>query len=138
MKQLTKDTGGQLKPKASQGNSEIQSMSLTASTSGAPKKKPVFKAIGSSSSSAAVPNTATTLAGALDVNDPATATEENDPSGAVRNGYVWVLGLFGDLWVWLTFVVCCRWYADRYEPEFITGCAADCEACGGDESQIAI
>jgi hypothetical protein len=88
MKQLTKDTGGQLKPKASQGNSEIQSMSLTASTSGAPKKKPVFKAIGSSSSSAAVPNTATALAGALDVNDPATATEENDPSGAVRNGYV--------------------------------------------------
>ena len=89
MKQLTKDTGGQLKPKASQGNSEIQSMSLTASTSGAPKKKPGFKAIGSSSSSsAAVPNTATSLAGALDVNDPAMATEENDPSGAVRNGYV--------------------------------------------------
>jgi hypothetical protein len=27
------------------------------------------------------------LAGALDVNDPSTATEENDPSGAVRNGY---------------------------------------------------
>ena len=85
MKQLTKDTGGQLKPKASQGNSEIQSMSLTASTSGAPKKKPVFKTIGSSN--AAVTAAPATLAGTLDVNNPSTATEENDPSGAVRNGY---------------------------------------------------
>jgi hypothetical protein len=86
MKQLTKDTGGQLKPKASQGSSEIQSMSLSASTSGAPKKKPVFKAIGSSSK-AAVAGTPASLAGALDVNNPSTAREENDPSGAVRNGY---------------------------------------------------
>jgi hypothetical protein len=91
MKQLTKDTGGQLKPnKASSNNnsSEIQSMSLNTTTSGAPKKKPVFKAIGSSSSNAAVAGTTpASLAGALDINDPATATEENDPSGAVRNGY---------------------------------------------------
>ena len=88
MKQLTKDTGGQLKPKASQFNSEIQSMSLSASTSGAPKKKPVFKAIGSSSNAASAGTTTpAALAGALDVNNPATATEENDPSGAVRNGY---------------------------------------------------
>ena len=87
MKQLTKDTGGQLKPKASQSNSEIQSMSLSASTSGAPKKKPGFKAIGSSANAAAAGTTPAALAGALDVNNPATATEENDPSGAVRNGY---------------------------------------------------
>jgi len=85
MKQLTKDTGGQLKPKASQANNEIQSMSLTASTSGAPKKKPKFKAIGSSNTAAtAAP---ASLAGGLDVNNPSTATEDNDPSGAVRNGY---------------------------------------------------
>ena len=31
-----------------------------------------------------------------------------------------------------------RWYADRYEPEFITGCASDCDACGGEEGGIAI
>jgi hypothetical protein len=87
MKQLTKDTGGQLKPKPSQSNSEIQAMSLNPSTSGAPKKKPDFKAIGSSSSNAAVAGTTpASLAGALDVNNPSTATEENDPSGAVRNG----------------------------------------------------
>jgi hypothetical protein len=96
MKQLTKDTGGQLKPKPSQSNSEIQSMSLSASTSGAPKKKPVFKAIGSSSNAAVAGTTPASLAGALDVNNPATATEENDPSGAVRNGYVFV-----DLKCWL-------------------------------------
>ena len=91
MKQLTKDTGGQLKPnKASNNSSEIQSMSLNTTTSGAPKKKPVFKAIGSSSSSnAAVAGTtpASLAGGGLDVSDPSTATEENDPSGAVRNGY---------------------------------------------------
>ena len=52
----------------------------------------------------------------LDVNDPSTANEENDPSGAVRNG----------------------WYADRYEPEFITGCSSDCEVCGGEEDFIDI
>lgn len=86
MKQLTKETGGQLKPKASsQANSEILAMSLTASTSGAPKKKPKFKAIGSSNAEAtAAP---ASLAGGLDVNNPSTATEDNDPSGAVRNGY---------------------------------------------------
>jgi hypothetical protein len=102
MKQLTKDTGGQLKPNKSNNNSEIQSMSLSASTSGAPKKKPVFKAIGSSSSStnaaAAAGTTPASLAGALDVNDPSTATEENDPSGAVRNGYDSLKSFLGGLW----------------------------------------
>lgn len=118
MKQLTKDTGGNLKSKSSQSNSEIQpiklSTSATASTSDAPRKKPVFRAIGSSNA----PTTTgpTTLAGQLDVNDPSTATEENDPSGAVRNG----------------------WYADRYEPEFISGCSSDCTVCGGKEDCIAI
>jgi hypothetical protein len=136
MKQLTKDTGGQLKPKASQSNSEIQSMSLSASTSGAPKKKPVFKAIGSSSNAASAGTTTpAALAGALDVNNPATATEENDPSGAVRNGYDFATLIlakdgFADS--------VARWYADRYEPEFITGCGSDCDACGGEEGRIAI
>jgi hypothetical protein len=38
------------------------------------------------------------LAGALDVNDPSTATEENDPSGAVRNGYDSLKSFLGGLW----------------------------------------
>lgn len=136
MKQLTKDTGGQLKPKPSQANSEIQSMSLSASISGAPKKKPVFKAIGSSSNTAVVGSPAS-LAGVLDVNNPSTATEENDPSGAVRNGYGYVevvLPLQESDWANLA----TRWYAERYEPEFISGCDSDCEACGGREGRIAI
>jgi hypothetical protein len=53
------------------------------------------------------------LTGQLDVNNPSTATAENDPSGAVRNG----------------------WYAQRYEPEFISGCGKDCSACGGREER---
>lgn len=114
MKQLTKDTGGGLKPRSSQ-NSEIQSISLAPSATGAPKKKPVFKTIGSTSKAAAPAATAS-LSGLLDVNDPSTATEENDPSGSVRNG----------------------WHAERYEPEFISGCEPHCGACGGREERIAI
>lgn len=115
MKQLTKDTGGGLRGKSTNsGNNEIQSISLAPGKSGAPKKKPVFKAIGSSNAApAALP---ASLTGALDVNDPSTATEENDPSGAVRNG----------------------WYADRYEPELISGCDSSCGACAGREERIAI
>lgn len=118
MKELTKATGSGLKPKTSQtDNSEIKPMSLTeASKSGAPKKKPVFKTVGPSRTSGAAPAAATSLAGLLDVNDPSTATEENDPSGSVRNG----------------------WHADRYDPAFVSGCEPDCGACGGREGRIAI
>ncbi|KAM0714372.1 hypothetical protein Q7P37_010159 [Cladosporium fusiforme] len=116
MKQLTKDTGGGLRGnKSSTTNNEIQSISLAPANSGAPKKKPVFKAIGSSSNAAPAALPAA-LTGALDVNDPSTATEENDLSGAVRNG----------------------WYAERYEPDFISGCDEGCGACGGREGRIAI
>lgn len=115
MKQLTKDTGGSLKPKSS-SNSEIQpirlSTSTTATTTDAPRRRPVFRTIGSSNAEATTGPA--TLSGQLDVNDPSTANEENDPSGAVRNG----------------------WYAQRYDPEFITGCDASC-GCGG-EGRIAV
>ena len=137
MKQLTKDTGGSLKPKSS-GSSEIQpiklSTSTTATKSDAPKRKPVFRTIGSSNAEATAGPA--TLSGQLDVNDPSTANEENDPSGAVRNGYdfgtlILAKDGFADS--------VARWYADRYEPEFITGCGSDCDACGGEEEgRIAI
>jgi hypothetical protein len=26
-----------------------------------------------------------------------------------------------------------RWYAELYQPEFISGCDADCSVCGGSE-----
>ena len=116
MKQLTKDTGGSLKPKSST-SSEIQPIKLSTSTTlanpDAPKRKPVFRTIGSSNAEATTGSAA--LSGQLDVNDPSTATEENDPSGAVRNG----------------------WYARRYDPEFITGCDSSCDVCGG-QDRIAV
>lgn len=119
MKQLTKDTGGNLKSKSSQSNSEIQPIKLStspasATTSDAPRRKPVFRAIGSSNAEATTGSA--TLTGQLNVNDPSTANEENDPSGAVRNG----------------------WYSQRYDPGFITGCESSCGACGGKEDRIAI
>lgn len=115
MKQLTKDTNATLrsKPSSSNNNSEIQSISLT--PSGAPKKKPVFKAIGSSSSAAPAALPAA-LTGALDVKDPSTANEENDLSGAVRNG----------------------WYEERYEPDVVSGCERGCGVCGGREGGIVL
>lgn len=119
MKQLTKDTGGNLKSKSSQSNSEIQPIKLStssasATTSDAPRRKPVFRAIGSSNAEATTGSA--TLTGQLNVNDPSTANEENDPSGAVRNG----------------------WYSQRYDPGFITGCDPSCGACGGNEDRISI
>jgi hypothetical protein len=118
MKQLTRDTGGTLKSRSSQANSEMKPLkiptSTAASASDAPRRKPVFRAIGSSNAEAA--RGPATLTGQLDVNNPSTATAENDPSGAVRNG----------------------WYSRRYEPEFISGCGTDCSACGGREDCIAI
>lgn len=121
MKQLTKDTGGTLKSKSSNLNSEIQPIKLStssasaATTSDAPKrKKPVFRTIGSSNAETTTGPAA--LNGQLNVNDPSTANEENDPSGAVRNG----------------------WYSQRYDPGFITGCEPGCGACGGREDRIAI
>jgi hypothetical protein len=117
MKQLTKDTGGSLKSKSS-ASSEIQPIKLSTSTtlanSDAPKRRPIFRTIGSSNAEATT--SSATLSGQLDVNDPSTANEENDPSGAVRNG----------------------WYSQRYDPEFITGCDSSCGACGGREDRIAV
>jgi hypothetical protein len=118
MKQLTRDTGGSLKSRSSEANSEIQRISLSTSTaasaSDAPRRRPVFRAIGSSNAQATTGPA--TLTGQLDVKNPSTATAENDPSGAVRNG----------------------WYSQRYEPEFISGCGKDCSVCGGKEECIAI
>lgn len=115
MKQLTKDTGGSLRPRPS-ANSEIQpirlSTSSTVANSDAPRRRPVFRTIGSSNAEATAGPA--TLSGQLDVNDRSTANEENDPSGAVRNG----------------------WYSQRYDPEFITGCDSSCD-CGG-EDHIAV
>jgi len=65
----------------------------------------VYRVVGSSNAEATTDSP--TLSGHLDVNDPSTANEENDPSGAVRNG----------------------WYFERYDPAFITGCGSDCSAC---------
>jgi len=80
-----------------------------------PKRKPVWKIVGSSEEQATIDeSTRSTLRGELDVNNRSTATEENDPSGAVRNG----------------------WYNQRYDPIFITGCNSCCR-CGG-EDRIAI
>jgi len=114
MKQLTKDTGGSLKSKSS-ASSEIQPIKLSTSTtlvySDAPKRRPVSRPLGWSNKKAATMSLAT-LSDQLDVNNPSTATEENDPSGAVRNG----------------------WYSQRYDPKFITGCDSSCGACGGREA----
>lgn len=114
MRQFTQSTGN-LRNKPDDSNKEIKSISLAPAKTGAPKKKPVFKAIGSMNVVSG-PTTSASLTGQLDVKDPSTATEENDPSGAVRNG----------------------WYAERYEPEFISGCDAGCGACGGKEDRIAV
>ncbi|KAM0711974.1 hypothetical protein Q7P35_001344 [Cladosporium inversicolor] len=67
-------------------------------TSFAPSKRPGLK-----SSNAEATAGPATLSGQLDVNDPSTANEENDPSGAVRNGAQ-------------------RMLSQRYVPMFITGC----------------
>ena len=85
------------------------------SSSEAPKRKPVWKKVGASNQEAATVDPAT-LPDKLDVNRPYTANEENDPSGAVRNG----------------------WYHERYDPMFITGCDSSCRACRGKESRIAV
>ena len=81
----------------------------------ATKRKPVWKKVGSSNQEAVTVDPAT-LPDKLDVNKPSTANEENDPSGAVRNG----------------------WYHERYDPKFITGCDSSCRACRGKEDRIAV
>jgi len=80
-----------------------------APSSKVPKRKPVWRVIGSSSSEDTKEPPA--RHGQLDVNDPSTANEDNDPSGAVRNG----------------------WYHDRYDPELITGYDSSCSVCGGQD-----
>jgi hypothetical protein len=85
-------------------------------TSTGPKKKPVFKAIGGSSQAlSAMPISALGVS-TLDPSRPETANEDNDPSGAVRNG----------------------WYAERYDPRVISGCGSDCRACGGSSGSITL
>jgi hypothetical protein len=80
------------------------STSTSTPSSNAQKRKPVYRVVGSSNAEATTDSP--TLSGHLDVNDPSTANEENDFSGAVRNG----------------------WYFERYDPEFITGCDLGCSA----------
>jgi hypothetical protein len=74
---------------------------------------------------AAVVGTVPSSSGGPDITtDPSVADEENNPPGAVRNGYAFAIKS------------CClrrgppdlltRWYAERYQPEFISGCASDC------------
>jgi hypothetical protein len=85
------------------------------SSSEVPKPTPLWKIIGSSNQEA-VTLDPKNLTRKLDVNNPSTANEENDPSGAVRNG----------------------WYHQRYDPEFITGCDSSCRACKGKGDRIAV
>ncbi|KAK3724159.1 hypothetical protein LTR37_001283 [Vermiconidia calcicola] len=119
MRQLTKDPNAAAKARAAEqkANEEaglksinISLSSSSTSTAAAGKKKPVFK-------STLQPHNAAALGQSGDATKPATTTtlllapdENNDPSGAVRNG----------------------WFEDRYQPQFVTGCDdAGCEVCQG-------
>jgi hypothetical protein len=114
---MKRTNNGKPKPKVPQTGTNTEATrvpNLTSTPSSEPqRRKLVYKIIGSSDAEATTdsPN----LCGYLDVNNPSTANEENDPSGAVRNG----------------------WYAERYQPDIITGCNSSCAVCGGKEDRIA-
>jgi hypothetical protein len=57
------------------------------------RRRPVFRTVGSSNAEATAGPA--TLSGQLDVNDPSTANEENDPSGFLGVGClrIWALGV---------------------------------------------
>lgn len=123
MKQLLKEPSAASKSRSerSSDKSGMQTISLSsfAGNKGGldysgTKKKPVFAAITQSKSSQQLASASSILGSALNVDDPSTATAENDPSGAVRNG----------------------WYRDRYDPRSITGCDADCVVCHGRDDAI--
>ena len=110
MRQLTKDPNAAAKARAAEqkaneeaGLKSINISSLSSSTSTG-KKKPVFKSTLQPHNAAALGQTES-KALSLESSMP---DENNDPSGAVRNG----------------------WYEDRYNPQFTTGCdEAGCEVC---------
>ena len=115
MRHLTKDPNAAAKARAAEqkANEEaglksinLSSLPSTSASGSSGKKKPVFK-------STLQPHNAP----ALGLSEAKTsvklgdfADENNDPSGAVRNG----------------------WFEDRYQPQFITPCEDDgCGVCKG-------
>lgn len=112
MKQLTKDPNAAAKAQAAErrANEEsgLKSINISLNPSGSStKKKPVFKSTLQPQNAAAVPSAP----------DPAVSTTvDDDPSGAVRNG----------------------WYEDRYDPKFVTGCEEDCPVCHGKNDPICL
>lgn len=119
MKRSTSGSFSSLKPEpwhTSKKKKHEKTAHLTPTApSEAPKRKPVWKKVGSSNQEAVTVDPAN-LPDKLDVNKPSTANEENDPSGAVRNG----------------------WYHERYDPKFISGCDSSCRVCRGKEDRIAV
>lgn len=110
MRQLTKDPNAAAKARAAEQKANEEAglksinISLSSSSSAPAKKKPVFK-------STLQPQNATALGQSepkpMSV-DASVPDENNDPSGAVSNG----------------------WYEDRYLPQFVTGCDDErCETC---------
>jgi len=75
------------------------------------RRRPVFRTIGSSNAEATAGPA--TLSGQLDVNDPSTANEENDPSGFLGVGClrIWALGVYH--------AVCNEWYSERYTATYL-------------------
>jgi hypothetical protein len=70
------------------------------------RRRPIFRTIGSSNAEATAGPA--TLSGQLDVNDPSTANEENDPLGFLGVGClrIWALGVYH--------AVRNGWYSQRY------------------------
>lgn len=106
MRQLTKDPNAAAKARAAeQQEAGMKSINISLNSSrAAGKKKPVFK-------STLQPHNAAALAQSESkpvVPGSSIPDENNDPSGAIRNG----------------------WYEERYQPQFVTGCDDDgCETC---------
>lgn len=111
MKQLTRDTGSSTSRAKGSDSGELQSISLSnTSSSGPAKKKPLFKAVGFQPVGQQSVVSASALTGQGDVPDG------GDESGAVRNG----------------------WAEEKYDPRFVSGCASDCAVCGGESGRIEV
>lgn len=101
MRQLTKDPAAIAKARAAEQQSgDLKSVDISKGTStsasGPQKKKPVFKSTLQPHNAAALG----TEVKPLSLGGLLGGGEDDDPSGAVRNG----------------------WYEDRYQPRFVTGC----------------
>ena len=108
MRHLTRDPNAAAKARAAaqKANEEagLKSISLSAASGGPQqKKKPVFK-------STLQPHNAAAIGVELKPASVGLRDGEDDPSGAVRNG----------------------WFEDRYQPRFVTGCdIGGCGVCRG-------